>query len=104
VTVWQRLQRRIIRAILSPSNSFNDMPVFAPHQSYWIARFRRHAVLAGTMAAVAIAGQKDSAPRPQGFVSAPAPSSLVLLLAGLAVLLAWNWWRGRGRGQHVSRD
>jgi hypothetical protein len=34
-------------------------------------------------------------PRPMTF--APAPSSLVLLLAGLAVLVGWSWWRGRTR-------
>jgi hypothetical protein len=43
-------------------------------------------------------------PRPEGFGSAPAPSSLLLLIAGFAVLLGWRWWRSRARAQQASRD
>jgi hypothetical protein len=57
-------------------------------------RVFRLMALGAILTAVALGQQKKiSDPRPMAF--SPAPSSLVLLLAGLAVLLAWNWWRGR---------
>jgi hypothetical protein len=39
--------------------------------------------------------QSAAKPRPQGFATAPAPSSLLLVIAGFAVLLGWRWWRSR---------
>jgi len=54
--------------------------------------------------AMVIAANAQRPPQPHSFNTAPAPSSLVLLLAGLIVLLGWNWWRGRSRGKTASRD
>jgi hypothetical protein len=44
--------------------------------------------------------QADAKPRPEGFGPAtPVPSSFLLVIAGLAVLLGWRWWRSRARAQ-----
>jgi hypothetical protein len=56
--------------------------------------------------AIGAAAQSQPAakPHPQGFGTTPAPSSLLLVIAGFAVLLAWRWWRTRARAQQGSRD
>jgi hypothetical protein len=64
-------------------------------------------ILAGAAAWLALAfaacaAQTKAPARPQAF--APAPSSLILLLAGLVALAGWNWWRRRSRGVQDSRD
>jgi hypothetical protein len=53
--------------------------------------------------AIAMAANAQRAPQPHMFNTAPAPSSLVLLLAGLIVLIGWNWRRSRVR-RETSRD
>jgi hypothetical protein len=44
--------------------------------------------------------QLEPKPRPEGFTTTPAPSSLLLIIVGFAALLGWHWWRTR----QVSRD
>jgi hypothetical protein len=51
-----------------------------------------------------MAANAQRAPQPHTFSTAPAPSSLVLLLAGLIVLIGWSWWRGRSRRETTSRE
>jgi hypothetical protein len=58
----------------------------------------------GVLLAAACAAQKNTAPRPQTFDTVPVPSSFWLVLAGMAGLLAWNWWRTRARPEQPSRD
>jgi hypothetical protein len=65
-------------------------------ESHWIAGITRVVTL-GIVLAAACAAQKNPAPRPQTFDTAPVPSSFFLVLAGMAGLLAWNWWRNRAR-------
>lgn len=48
------------------------------------------------------AARADTQGDPRPMRITPAPSSLVLLLAGLLVLLGWNWWRGRARGRDAD--
>jgi hypothetical protein len=65
-----------------------------------IQRLSRTASLAAVNVVLAIGAQAAQAqpaakPRPQGFATTPAPSSLLLVIAGFAVLLGWRWWRSR---------
>jgi len=52
--------------------------------------------------------QSEGRPHPDGFgpppPATPVPSSLLLVMAGFAVLLGWRWWRSRARVQQASRD
>ncbi|HEX5227797.1 MAG TPA: hypothetical protein VFW44_08810 [Bryobacteraceae bacterium] len=68
------------------------------------SRLFRPAALSLALAGALLADRPTAKPHPQGFGSAPAPSSLVLVLAGLAGLLIWNWWRGRARGERTSSE
>lgn len=52
--------------------------------------------------ALALAQKKNPEPRPLAYT--PAPSSLILVVSGLVVLLGWNWWRSRTRREQTSRD
>ena len=64
----------------------------------------RVAVVSGILTGAAAAAE-TAKPRPDSFLpSTPAPSSLVLLLAGLIVLFGWSWLRSRSRGTQNSRD
>jgi hypothetical protein len=51
--------------------------------------------------AAAAQAQSEGRPHPEGFgpppPATPVPSSLLLVLAGFAVLLGWRWWRSRAR-------
>jgi hypothetical protein len=52
--------------------------------------------------AAAAQAQSEARPHPDGFgspPSTPVPSSLLLVMAGFAVLLGWRWWRSRTRAQ-----
>jgi len=79
------------------------MPITQNCESHRIARITRVALL-GIVLAAACAAQKNAAPRPQTFNTVPVPSSFFLVLAGMAGLFAWNWWRNRARRQQTSRD
>jgi hypothetical protein len=62
----------------------------------------RAAPFALAMAAAAAQAQSEGRPHPDGFGSpsaTPVPSSLLLVMAGFAVLLGWRWWRSRTRVQ-----
>jgi len=52
--------------------------------------------------------QSEARPHPEGFGPPPSPtpipSSLLLVMAGFAVLLGWRWWRSRARPDQVSQD
>jgi hypothetical protein len=80
------------------------MPISQTCAPKWIARLYRHAAAGWMMTIAAVAGQADTTPRPHTFDTTPAPSSFILLLAGMIGLLAWNWWRTRPRGPAKLRD
>lgn len=69
------------------------MAIYQSGEAHWLARIVRYASVTPMITAAAMAEQKLSGPRPMVFT--PAPSSLLLVLAGLAVVLGWNWWRSR---------
>lgn len=52
--------------------------------------------------AVVLAEKKNPEPHPLAFT--PAPSSFVLVLSGLVIVLGWNWWRSRSRREQTSRS
>jgi hypothetical protein len=56
------------------------------------------------LGAEAAQAQPAAKPRPEGFATTPAPSSLLLVIAGFSVLLGWRWWRSRARVQQASRN
>jgi hypothetical protein len=56
------------------------------------------------LGAEAAQAQPAAKPRPDAFVTTPAPSSFLLVVAGFCVLLGWRWWRSRARVQQASRD
>lgn len=78
------------------------MPNFETRES--IAPALRYIVVTLVVTAAGFAAQSDARLHPEGLGGAPAPSSFVLVLAGLAVVLGWNWWRSRSRAQRTARD
>lgn len=81
------------------------MPISQGCDWKWIiSRTLRRVVVGLAAAVIAFGAPAGPAPRPQSFGSLPAPSSFLLVVAGLAGLVGWNWWRGRSRAQQNSRD
>ena len=70
----------------------------------WIARTFQYVIVSVIVAAIATAAQSGAKPRPHNFTPVPAPSSFLLVLAGMIGLLGWNAWRIRRRKGIDARD
>jgi hypothetical protein len=80
------------------------MPISLRRKSRLFARTFHYAIVSVTLTAFALAEHTGAKPKPHGFAPVPAPSSLLLVVAGMIGLLGWNWWRNRALQNRATKD
>lgn len=79
------------------------MPI-SKRKPHLFARTFHYSIVSMILTAVAMGGQVTAKPRPHGFTAVPAPSSLLLVIAGMIALLGWSWWRNRSLENRVRLE
>ena len=80
------------------------MPISLRRKSRLIARTFHYAIVSVTLTAFALGEHAGAKPKPHGFNPVPAPSSLLLVVAGMIGLLGWNWWRNRALQNRAHKE